>query len=119
MPSKMKLFFGLGEQYSYLNLKNKKVPIFCQEQGIGRGKNLFTFLVNLLYKAGGNQFTTYFPQPSFISTKSYFFIANCFDYSIFDFKRKKLLLNFILYLRQLLLELQKFCFYSCYKNKIT
>ena len=91
---KNEAIFGLGEQYSYLNLKNKKVPIFCQEQGIGRGKNLFTFLVNLLYKAGGNQFTTYFPQPSFISTKSYFFIANCFDYSIFDFKKEKTFIKF-------------------------
>ncbi|MCX8058706.1 MAG: alpha-glucosidase [Spirochaetes bacterium] len=86
--------FGVGEQFSFLNLKGKKVPIFCQEQGIGRGKNLFTFLVNLLYKAGGNYFTTYYAEPSFISNKSYFLIANSYDYSIFNFKKNLTIMKF-------------------------
>lgn len=86
--------FGLGEQYSFLNFKGKKIPIFCQEQGIGRGKNLFTFLVNLLYKAGGNFYTTYYPEPSFISTSGYFVVSSSFDFSIFDFKKTNTILNF-------------------------
>ncbi len=30
-------FFGFGEQFTHFDLKGRKVPIFIQEQGIGRG----------------------------------------------------------------------------------
>src|SRR3712207_335577 len=30
-------FFGFGTQYTYFDMKGRKVPIFIQEQGIGRG----------------------------------------------------------------------------------
>lgn len=40
-------FYGFGEQFSHMNLKGKRVPIFVQEQGIGRGDQPITFAANL------------------------------------------------------------------------
>lgn len=40
--------FGLGKQYSYFNLKGKKVPVLVREGGIGRGKQPYTSALNSL-----------------------------------------------------------------------
>lgn len=40
--------FGFGEQFSHMNFKGKRVPIFVQEQGIGRGDQPITFAANLV-----------------------------------------------------------------------
>jgi len=81
--------FGLGEQYTFIDFKGKKVPLWCEEQGVGRGKNLITLLADIKYGAGGNWHTTYFPQPSFISSKSYYVLLECNSYSVFDFTEEK------------------------------
>lgn len=80
--------YGCGEQYTYFNLKGKKVPIFVQEQGVGRGKDLITLLANLKADAGGAWYTTYFNQPTFISSKSYFCHSDESSYAEFDFTCK-------------------------------
>lgn len=41
-------FFGFGEQFSHMDFKGKRVPIFVQEQGIGRGDQPITFAANLV-----------------------------------------------------------------------
>jgi hypothetical protein len=41
-------FFGFGEQFSHFNMKGKRVPIFVQEQGIGRGDQPVTALANFV-----------------------------------------------------------------------
>lgn len=41
-------FFGFGEQFSRMDFKGKRVPIFVQEQGIGRGDQPITFAANLV-----------------------------------------------------------------------
>lgn len=41
-------FYGFGEQFSHLDFKGKRVPIFVQEQGIGRGDQPITFAANLV-----------------------------------------------------------------------
>lgn len=41
-------FYGFGEQFSHMNLKGKRIPIFVQEQGIGRGDQPITFAANLV-----------------------------------------------------------------------
>ncbi|GKE03628.1 alpha-xylosidase 2 [Tanacetum coccineum] len=41
-------FFGFGEQFSHIDFKGRKVPIFVQEQGIGRGDQPITFAANLV-----------------------------------------------------------------------
>jgi sulfoquinovosidase len=81
--------YGCGEQYSELNLKNKLVPLWCEEQGVGRGKDLLTFLANLTYGAGGDSTTTYYPQPTFVSSRNYFCNIETSAYAIFDFTKEK------------------------------
>lgn len=77
--------FGCGEQFSRLNLRGSKVPIWCQEQGIGRGRDLITLLAELTHGAGGAWHTTYFPQPTFITTANRFCHVEATAYLEFDF----------------------------------
>ncbi|MFZ5354140.1 MAG: alpha-glucosidase [Bacillota bacterium] len=78
--------YGCGEQYSELNLKGKKVPIWCEEQGVGRGRDLLTFLAELSHGAGGNKFTTYYPLPTYITSANLFCHVESYDYIEFDFR---------------------------------
>ncbi|MCX7680213.1 MAG: alpha-glucosidase, partial [Spirochaetes bacterium] len=80
--------YGCGEQYTYFNLKGKIVPLFVQEQGVGRGKDLITLLANLKADAGGTWYTTYFNQPTFISSEKYFVHSDESAYAEFDFSKK-------------------------------
>ncbi|AFG36244.1 alpha-glucosidase [Spirochaeta africana] len=79
--------YGCGEQYSRLDLKGSRVPLFVQEQGVGRGKDLITLLANLSHGAGGNHFTTYFPQPTYVTSRNLFFHTDASAYAVFDFRR--------------------------------
>jgi len=71
--------FGCGEQYSELNLRGKKVPLFVEEQGVGRGDPPCT----------GDWYTTYYPQPTFISSNNYYCHVDTTYYSNFDFTDNK------------------------------
>lgn len=78
--------FGCGEQYSYLNLRGKRVPLWVSEQGVGRNKrDLITHFANFKDDAGGDWYTTYFPQPTFVSSNNYFCIVDSYSYMEFDF----------------------------------
>ncbi|MBP5161737.1 MAG: alpha-glucosidase [Spirochaetales bacterium] len=79
--------FGGGEQYSYLNLRGHRFPIMTREQGVGRRYNRpLTILAQLHDKAGGAYHTTYYPQPTFVSSRNYFLHVHSFDYCVLDFK---------------------------------
>jgi len=58
---------GLGEQFSFVDLKGHKVPIWVEEQGLGRGDRGISFFTGL---AGvkGNHYTTYAPIPWVMTT---------------------------------------------------
>lgn len=60
-------FFGFGEQFSHLNFKGHKFPVFCEEQGIGRGDEGITKLAKM-GGAAGNEYTSYAPIPFFMTT---------------------------------------------------
>ncbi len=78
--------FGGGEQYSFFNLRGRRFPIMTREQGVGRRYNRpLTFLSQLHDKAGGAYHTTYYPQPTFVSSRNYFIHVHSFDYSVLDF----------------------------------
>lgn len=78
--------FGGGEQFSYFNLRGHRFPIMTREQGVGRRYNRpLTFLSELHDKAGGAYHTTYYPQPTFVSSSNYFIHIHSFDYSVLDF----------------------------------
>ncbi len=83
-------FYGMGEQFTHLNLNGHYVPSFISEQGIGRGKQPLTFLVNLVAKSGGTEFTTYAAMPFFFSSKKYSVSLENSQYSAFDFRKKDL-----------------------------
>lgn len=86
--------YGCGEQFSKLDLKKLKVPLWVQEQGVGRGHDLITFLANVLYGAGGAWYTTYYPQPTFVSSNNYFVHCNASSYAEFSFRKKEHILHF-------------------------
>ena len=78
--------FGGGEQYSFFNLRGHRFPIMTREQGVGRRYNRpLTVLTQLHDKAGGAYHTTYYPQPTFVSSENYFIHVHSFDYSVLDF----------------------------------
>lgn len=69
--------FGMGEQFTHFNLKGKSPFLFTEEQGIGRGDQPITAGANLIAGAGGNEYTTYFPIPFWITSDNRgFFIEN-------------------------------------------
>ncbi len=77
-------FFGFGEQFTYFNLKGKRIPIFVMEQGIGRGEEPITTGANLTAKAGGSWYTSYAPVPYFITSQNRSFFLKNSEYSVFD-----------------------------------
>nr|GMC79330.1 putative alpha-xylosidase 2 [Ipomoea batatas] len=81
-------FYGFGEQFSQLDFKGKRVPIFVQEQGIGRGDQPITFAANLVsYRAGGDWSTTYAPSPFYMTSKMRSLYLEGYNYSVFDLTR--------------------------------
>ncbi|XP_014491147.1 uncharacterized protein LOC106753805 [Vigna radiata var. radiata] len=78
-------FYGFGEQFSHMNFKGKRVPIFVQEQGIGRGDQPITLAANLIsYRAGGDWSTTYAPSPFYITSRMRSVCLEGYDYTVFD-----------------------------------
>jgi len=80
--------FGGGEQYTYLNLKGKWLPLFVQEQGVGRGWNLISLLTSFR-GIRGHWYSTYFPQPVFFSSIGYGIIVDTDAVVIADFTKKE------------------------------
>ena len=76
--------WGAGEQFTYLDMRGLTYPIWVREQGFGRNQSdLFTELVDLgtQGQGGGDYHTTYWPQPSFLSSKRYYFELRMPTYS--------------------------------------
>lgn len=84
-------FYSFSEQFSYSTLKGQKVPIFLREQGVGRGAEPVTSILNDPYSvfgefAGGDSFTTYCAVPQYISTDNKAFFLKDSEYSSFDLR---------------------------------
>jgi len=78
--------YGCGEQFSYLDLKGRNFPLWTQEQGVGRNKTTeITKTADRLDRAGGDYHTTFYPQPTYVSSRGYFFHAETYAYADFDF----------------------------------
>lgn len=83
--------YGCGEQYSHFDLRGKRVPIWVSEQGVGRNKkDLITIFADFFSNAGGDWYTTYFPQPTFVSSRMYFCHVETSSYTVFDFTKDHL-----------------------------
>ena len=80
---------GGGEQFSALDMRGRRFPIWTREQGVGRNKlTEITRLADQLDGGGGDYHTTFFPQPSFVSSRMYFALLENYCYSCLDFSRE-------------------------------
>ncbi|MBI9009875.1 MAG: alpha-glucosidase [Tenericutes bacterium] len=80
--------YGCGEQATYFDLRGKNFPLWTSEPGVGRDKSSITkYYADLVDKAGGDYYTTYYPEPTYVSTRKYWLHAETFAYSDFNFKR--------------------------------
>lgn len=78
--------YGCGEQFSYFDLKGKHFPLLVTEQGVGRNRNTYaTFMADSTGHGGGDYYTTYFPQPTFVSSRKYYCHVEDSSYMDFDF----------------------------------
>ena len=79
--------WGCGEQMSYLNLRGRVFPLWTSEPGVGRDKSTaITRLADETGHAGGDYFTTNYPQPTFLSSRFYAAHVETTAYSVFDFR---------------------------------
>lgn len=81
--------YGCGEQMSYFNLRGKNFPLWTSEPGVGRNKKTYTtWQADVKDRAGGDYYTTYYPQPTFVSTKKYYLHLETTAYADFDFRNE-------------------------------
>ncbi|GBG24992.1 Alpha-glucosidase [Hondaea fermentalgiana] len=80
--------YGFGIQYSYMDMKGGCVPIFTQEQGIGRGLQPISYLVNFFVKrAAGSWQTSYAPAPFYLTSAMRSMYLSTTDFALFDLTR--------------------------------
>ena len=78
---------GGGEQFSALDMRGRLFPIWTREQGVGRNKlTEITRLANASDGGGGDYHTTFFPQPTFVSSRMYWAHLENYEYSELDFR---------------------------------
>jgi len=79
--------WGCGEQMSYFELRGRRFPLWTSEPGVGRDKTSpITFQADVQGHAGGDYYTTNYPQPSFLSSRRYAAHVETTAYSAFDFR---------------------------------
>jgi len=62
-------FFGFGQHYSRWNLKGDLVPVLISEQGVGRGLQPLTFILNtFVHGVGSAWHTTYVAKPMYMTS---------------------------------------------------
>ena len=78
--------WGGGEQMSYLNLRHRRFPMWTSEPGVGRDKTSpITFQADRDGRAGGDYWTTNYPQPTFLSSRRYALHVETTAYTALDF----------------------------------
>ena len=78
--------WGGGEQMSYLQLNGRRFPMWTSEPGVGRDKaTRITQLMDDQGMAGGDYWTTNYPQPTLISSRKYACHLESSAYSVLDF----------------------------------
>jgi sulfoquinovosidase len=79
--------WGCGEQMSHFDLRGRRFPLWTSEPGVGRDKtSLITFQADVQGHAGGDYYTTNYPQPTFLSSRRYAAHVETTAYSAFDFR---------------------------------
>ncbi|MGH1372562.1 MAG: alpha-glucosidase [Cellvibrionaceae bacterium] len=81
---------GFGAQVSEQNFKGLDVPIWIQEQGIGRGEQPLSTLIEAnVSGASGHSLSSYFTVPYFLSTQGYSWFLENANFSRFDFRNRQ------------------------------
>ena len=81
---------GGGEQFSALDLRGRRYPIWTREQGVGRNKlTEVTRLADASDGGGGDYHTTFFPQPVILSSRLYFAQLLNYEYAELDFEDER------------------------------
>lgn len=79
--------WGGGEQMSYFDLRGRRFPLWTSEPGVGRDKTSpITFQADVAGHAGGDYYTTNYPQPTYVSSRCYAAHVETTAYSAFDFR---------------------------------
>ena len=82
--------FGFGEQYSAFDLKGKRVPIYVEEQGLARGAQPLSRLLDELAEGlAGEWYQTYAPVPYFMTTRPRAMMLENREYSVFDLRSEE------------------------------
>lgn len=82
--------FGLGEQFSLWSLRGHRIPIISREQGIGRGRQPLTYILNRIPAgepgyAGGDPLSTYTAIGHYITSRGRSVFLQNSDFALFDF----------------------------------
>lgn len=78
-------FWGGGEQMSYLRLNGRRFPFWTSEPGVGRDKSTkLTQIMDAEGLAGGDYWTTNYPQPTWLSSRNYALHLETAAYSVLD-----------------------------------
>ena len=78
--------WGGGEQMSFLNLAGRRFPMWTSEPGVGRDKTTeLTQKMDAQGMAGGDYWTTNYPQPTFITSGGIAVHLDAACYSVLDF----------------------------------
>jgi alpha-glucosidase len=79
--------YGLGAQFTHLDLKGHRVPIWAQEQGQGRGSQPISFFFNRLSPGlGGDAYSTYTAVPLLLSSRGTGLLVEDHPYMVFDMR---------------------------------
>lgn len=79
--------FGFGQQFPIhgIGMKGKKIPILVSEQGVGRGLEPLTTMLNWFKEyAGGTEHSTYAPMPIYLTSSNTGFLLESREVSVFD-----------------------------------
>lgn len=79
-------FYGFGQQFTYFDLKGRRVPIWVQKQGIGRGTQPITLGADLTSGGGGTWYTTHAAVPHYITSELRSLYTEDPEYQIFDLR---------------------------------
>lgn len=78
--------YGCGEQFSFLDLRGRRFPLWTSEQGVGRNRARWvTWMADAADRAGGDYWWTFFPQTSFVSSRRLWYHLDTSAYAVFDF----------------------------------
>lgn len=78
--------WGGGEQFSHFSLAGRRFPMWTQEPGVGRDATTrMALIAENDAKAGAHETATYYPQPTFLSSRHYALHVDSSAYSVLDF----------------------------------